>query len=81
MEGGNVSLNCDASAYPKPTVTWSKLNADEFIHVISSQWLNFTNISREATGKYICNANNTCGKKRSSVRIIDVQCKDIFFPS
>ncbi|XP_068685530.1 fibroblast growth factor receptor 3-like isoform X2 [Montipora foliosa] len=70
-EGASLSLKCNASGYPQPTVTWSKLNANELI--ISSQWINFTNISKEATGEYICNANNTCGEKWSSVRTIDVQ--------
>ncbi|XP_068733577.1 uncharacterized protein [Montipora capricornis] len=70
-EGGSVSLMCNASGYPQPTVTWSKLNPNEVI--ISSQWINFTNISKEATGEYICNANNTCGEKWSSVRTIAVQ--------
>ena len=73
-EGGSVSLKCNASRYPEPTVTWTKLGADEFI--ISSQWLNFTNISREETGEYICNASNTCEEKLSSLTTIDVQCKE-----
>ncbi|XP_068686490.1 hemicentin-1-like [Montipora foliosa] len=72
-EGGSVSLKCNASGYPQPTVTWSKWTANELI--ISSQWLNFTNISKEATGEYICKANNTCGEKLSSVTTIDVQYK------
>ncbi|XP_068685507.1 hemicentin-2-like [Montipora foliosa] len=73
LEGGNVSLYCNASGYPEPTVTWTKLNADDLI--VSSQLLNFSIISKEATGEYICNANNTCGKKQSAVRTIDVQYK------
>ncbi|XP_068733594.1 immunoglobulin superfamily member 10-like [Montipora capricornis] len=73
LEGGNVSLYCNASGYPEPTVTWTKLNADDLI--VSNQWLNFTIISKEASGEYICSANNTCGKNRSSVRTIDVQYK------
>ncbi|XP_068733593.1 fibroblast growth factor receptor 2-like [Montipora capricornis] len=73
LEGGNVFLYCNASGYPEPTVTWTKLNADDLI--VSSQLLNFSIISKEATGEYICNANNTCGKKQSAVRTIDVQYK------
>ncbi|XP_068686471.1 uncharacterized protein [Montipora foliosa] len=73
LEGGNVSLYCNASGYPEPTVSWTKLNADDLI--VSSQLLNFSIISKEATGEYICNANNTCGKKQSAVRTIDVQYK------
>ncbi|XP_068733579.1 hemicentin-1-like [Montipora capricornis] len=75
IEGGNLALSCNASGYPEPTVTWSKLNADELIHVTSNQSLSFTNINKEATGEYVCDSNNTCGKKRSSVRTINVQYK------
>lgn len=72
-EGGNVSLYCNASAYPDPIVTWSKLNAGGFTELGS--WLNFTSIGRDEAGDYICIANNTCGKRNSSRRTIDVQCK------
>lgn len=75
IEGGNLFLHCNADglAYPKPTVTWSKLNADGYTKL--SSWLNFTNIGREVAGDYVCIANNTCGKTKSSRRTIDVQCK------
>ena len=74
MEGGTVSFYCDASAYPEPIVSWSKVNADDFM-VIGSSWLNFTNIGRDKAGDYICIANNTCGERKSSRRSVDVQCK------
>ena len=74
-KGGNLSLLCIASGYPEPTFTWSKSN----IVVSSIAWLNFTNIGKNATGEYICKANNTCGEKWSSRRTIDVQCKRSFF--
>ncbi|XP_067030223.1 uncharacterized protein [Acropora muricata] len=74
MEGGSVSFYCDASAYPEPIVSWSKVNADDFM-VIESSWLNFTNIGRDKAGDYICIANNTCGKRKSSRRSVDVQYK------
>ena len=76
-EGGNVFLHCNASAYPKPTVSWSKLNADYFT-VVESSWLNFTNIRRDEAGDYVCVANNTCGTRKSSRRTIDVQCKGVY---
>ena len=74
IEGGSVSFYCDALAYPEPIVSWSKVNADDFM-VIESSWLNFTNIGRDEAGDYICIANNTCGKRKSSRRSVDVQCK------
>ena len=69
-----MSFYCYASAYPEPIVSWSKVNADDFM-VIGSNWLNFTNIGRDEAGDYICIANNTCGERKSSRRSIDVQCK------
>ena len=77
VEGDNVLLHCDAFAYPKPTVSWSKLNADDFKLVVSS-WLNLTNIRRDEAGDYVCIANNTCGTRKSSRRTIDVQCKGVY---
>lgn len=71
FESGYVSLYCNAPAYPEPTVTWLKLNVDGIAMV--SSWLNVTNIGREEAGNYICMANNTCGKRKSSRRTIDVQ--------
>ena len=76
-EGGNVFLHCNASAYPTPSVSWSKLNAIDFTVVVSS-WLNFTNIRRAEAGGYVCIANNTCGTRKSSRRTIDVQCKGVY---
>ena len=77
IEGGNVFLCCNASAYPKPTVSWAKSNADDFT-VVASSCLNFTNIRREQAGDYVCIANNTCGTRMSSRKTIDVLCKGVY---
>ena len=78
VEGGNVSLYCDASGVPAPTVTWS----GDANKVIIGRWLNITNISRPADKSsnhliYQCHANNTCGDA-SGVASIEVLCKDMF---
>ena len=78
VEGGNVSLYCNASGFPEPTVTWS----GDVNKVIMGRLLNITNISRPADKRnnhliYRCHANNTCGDA-SGVASIEVLCKDVF---
>ena len=75
VEGGNVSLYCNAFGFPDPTVTWS----GDVNKVIIGRWLNITNISRPADKRnnhliYRCHANNTCGDA-SRVASIEVLCK------
>lgn len=72
-----MSVFCDASGFPLPTVLWSKLGDDGFMN--RNAWLNFTNITRDKAGNYACHAKNTCGKDSSSVRTVDVQCKSFLF--
>ena len=74
----DVSLYCNASGVPDPTVTWS----GDVSKVIMGRWLNITNISRPADKRnnhliYQCHANNTCGDA-SGVASIEVLCKDMF---
>ena len=77
VEGGNVSLYCNASGSPDPIVTWS----GHVSEVVMGPWLNITNISRPEDNTnnhliYQCHANNTCGDA-SKVASIDVLCKKI----
>ena len=71
-EGKSTSLYCDASGYPDPTVTWSKVGGEA---IIEGNWLNITNFNRSEAGQYKCQANNTCGPA-SILASIDVQCKN-----
>ncbi len=69
-EGSNLTLTCQASGTPHPTVSWFKPDGQR---VDRSQLL-FTNISRNEAGEYTCEASNECGNA-SQTSMVDVQCK------
>ena len=71
IEGGNVTLFCNASGMPSPTVSWIKVSSSQRT---SGSQLNFTNISRNEAGEYRCEASNLCGNDSESATV-DVQCK------
>ena len=73
IEGGNVTLTCNASGFPAPTVYWVKtINGDRF----NKTELVFTNINRSEAGEYTCVASNPCDT-RTELAEVDVQCKFI----
>lgn len=77
-ENDSLFLNCSASGFPRPTgFTWTKRDNNAFN--ATNSWLNFTGITPEEAGGYICHANNTCGEGNSSVISINVQCKHSSF--
>ncbi|XP_022793088.1 hemicentin-1-like isoform X3 [Stylophora pistillata] len=67
-EGHNVTLMCNVSGMPPPTVSWLKPNGQ--LH--SGYMLEFVNISRNEAGEYKCEASNECGNA-TEMATIDVQ--------
>ena len=59
-EGDAYNLNCEVSGDPMSQVTWIKVSNDRRS---DGNILNFTNIKRNDTGDYRCEASNRCGKK------------------
>ena len=86
----NITIPCEATGYPSPTVVWSRTNGvlrdrvsvSDSVSVPTGNGnvtrvsvnLTITSISREDTGVYICLASNYIGSDNSNVSII-VQCK------
>ncbi|XP_022793673.1 hemicentin-1-like [Stylophora pistillata] len=66
-EGENISVYCNASGVPPPTVSWRKLriNGD----ITNGHSLNINNISRCQGGEYICTATNICGTASTTIDI------------
>ena len=71
IEGHPYNMSCEVSGDPVPSVSWIKVSNDEH-HV--GKILNFTNISRNDTGSYTCDASNRCGND-SKTESINVFCK------
>ena len=78
--GANVTFNCTATGFPKPTISWIKNNNSsalqsnlrvKFINStmddksIQSQLLLIIGVKMEDFGKYQCKAESVVGKKLS----------------
>ena len=71
-EGRNLTLLCKVSGInPPPIVSWIKVGGDT---TTNEHEVVFTNISRNETGEYKCEASNVCGNA-SETATIEVQCK------
>ena len=70
-EGQSFNMTCLTSGYPEPNVCWIKEHNGA---CINGSLLTFTNINRNDSGQYRCEAKNDCGSN-SSVQSIEVFCK------
>ncbi|XP_044180195.1 fibroblast growth factor receptor 3-like isoform X2 [Acropora millepora] len=70
-EGGNLTVMCNVSGIPPPTVFWVKTSNGERTNGTD---LVLTNINRPQSGDYTCEASNPCGDATQSVEI-DVRFK------
>ncbi|XP_068685518.1 uncharacterized protein [Montipora foliosa] len=68
-EGENLNLSCQASGHPLPFVLWIKDGGGQ--HTNSNN-LVLTNIQRNQSGEYRCNASNSCNVD-TKVVTVDVQ--------
>uniref|UniRef100_H3C4E0 Ig-like domain-containing protein n=1 Tax=Tetraodon nigroviridis TaxID=99883 RepID=H3C4E0_TETNG len=62
VEGHTVTMACQASGSPPPVITWSKLRAPlPWKHTVNDGVLTLTDVGRQDSGQYICNATNEHG--------------------
>ena len=80
-EGNNVTLSCNATANPVPTISWirdgSPVNTtinSRISFVEDNKLLTMTNVSRIDSGEYQCVANNILGNATSNAASLDIQC-------
>ena len=81
-EGDDVTLSCNATGNPEPTISWSKnespINTSNNFRIRFSEdkkQLTITNVKRTDSGEYRCVGNNSLGSDTSNVAALDVLCK------
>ena len=84
-EGENVTLSCNATANPVPTILWTRDgspvdtsgNSTRISFSADTNQLTITNVSRTDSGEYRCVAKNSLGNDTSNVAKLDIQCKKL----
>ena len=80
-EGDNVTLSCNASGNPVPTISWTRdgslvSSGDQRISFeAGNRQLTITNVNRTDRGEYLCVADNSEGNDTSNSITLDVKCK------
>ncbi|XP_022799390.1 muscle, skeletal receptor tyrosine protein kinase-like, partial [Stylophora pistillata] len=77
-EGENVTLYCNATGNPLPTLSWTKdgsniSNNPRISFSEGKNQLTITNAKRVDSGAYRCVANNSLGNDTSSAAVVNVQ--------
>ena len=82
IEGENVTLSCNASGNPVPTISWtssgSRVDTSNNPRISFSEGkklLTITNVNRTDSREYQCVAGNNVGNVTSIIAELDIQCK------
>ncbi|XP_054417566.2 probable oxidoreductase PXDNL isoform X2 [Pongo abelii] len=71
--GTSTTLECMATGYPHPHITWTRdngLELDGSRHVATSSGLYLQNITQQDHGRFTCHANNSHGSVQAAANII-----------
>ena len=84
IEGDNVTFTCNATGNPAPTFRWTKngsvLTTGSRISLSSGgKQLTLTNVTREDSGQYVCEATNNVMTVPSDSATLNVQCKITYY--
>ena len=80
-EGDNVTLSCNASGNPVPSISWTRNGSllNSSVPRISfgpeSRKLTIMSINRADSGEYRCVADSSVGNDSSEAATLDVKCK------
>ena len=77
VEGSTAVLVCKAEGYPTPHVAWIASNGTILQNRTTDTNLIFTNVSRNSSGTYRCNASNELGSHSVTTNLV-VWCKYFF---
>ena len=76
--GQSVTLICNASGDPLPSVKWTKIGVAHNQFNFSGQKLHIFNANRSDVGLYRCTANNGFGTDATRVSVVNINCKGAF---
>ena len=80
VEDDNITLTCNASGKPDPSVTWTKLGRSEVLS--NTSLLTIVNVSRPGTPdnmiQYKCTARNGVGTPSTDIAIVTLHCELVF---
>ena len=84
-EGSLVTLSCNATGRPTPTITWTKVedngkDSAPLLPVVDGKYV-LSNIQRTANGTYRCTAHNGVGTPVNHTVSVKVECKLFFLYS
>ena len=80
IEGDNVTFTCNATGNPAPTFRWTR-NGSVLTTGLSldGKQLTITNVTREDSGQYVCEATNNVTTVASDSATLNVKCKITYY--
>lgn len=68
------TVKCNTTGNPSPHVKWQKVGANQTYVMHGQEVLNFTIVTKQQAGTYLCEAENSLGTASTSIELT-VQCK------